>query len=88
MKIRVKEDNAGLSGTQLISPLILGLDRLVAIKVDTPQYWSFYLGIANIPRHREALLRSQTLLVRRHCAFLSYLEDPKEVEAFLSDLGH
>lgn len=88
MKITVKEDNAGSSGTQLISPLILGLDQLVAIKVDTPRYWSFYLDIANIPCHREALLRSQTLLVRRHCAFLSYLKDPKEVKAFLSDLGH
>jgi anaphase-promoting complex subunit 1 len=79
IKIKVKGDGgAGTGTTQLISPtLIPDLDRLLSIRVDTPRYWPFYLDIASFPRHRTALLRSQTLYVKRRTAFLSYIEDPK-----------
>ncbi|TDL26792.1 hypothetical protein BD410DRAFT_741006 [Rickenella mellea] len=77
MKIKVKE-GPETAATQFISPsLIPGLERLLSIKVDTPRYWPFFLDIANNARHRECLLRSQTLYVKRRTAFLSYLEDPK-----------
>ncbi|OBZ68319.1 Anaphase-promoting complex subunit 1, partial [Grifola frondosa] len=77
VKIKVKDGNQA-GTTQLISPtLIPDLDKLLSIRVDTPRYWPFYLDIANFPRHKESLLRSQTLYVKRRTAFLSYTEDPK-----------
>ncbi|KAF8154084.1 anaphase promoting complex subunit 1 [Crassisporium funariophilum] len=64
--------------TQLISPtLIPDMDKLVSIRVDTPRYWPFYLDTAAHPRHKDALLKSQTLYVKRRTAFLSYTEDPR-----------
>ncbi|KAL6308208.1 hypothetical protein BKA93DRAFT_725930 [Sparassis latifolia] len=77
VKIKVKEGK-DVGTTQLISPtLIPDLDKLLSIRVDTPRYWPFYLDIANYPRHKDSLLRSQTLFVKRRTAFLSYMEDPK-----------
>ncbi|THV06211.1 hypothetical protein K435DRAFT_960693 [Dendrothele bispora CBS 962.96] len=77
LKIHMREGKEQHT-TQLISPtLIPDLDRLVSIRVDTPRYWPFHLDIANIPSHRESLLRSQTLYVKRRTAFLSYTEDPR-----------
>lgn len=77
VKIKVKEGRE-VGTTQLISPtLIPDLDKLLSIRVDTPRYWPFYLDIANYPRHKESLLRNQTLFVKRRTAFLSYREDPK-----------
>ncbi|PCH43928.1 hypothetical protein WOLCODRAFT_104419 [Wolfiporia cocos MD-104 SS10] len=77
VKIKVKE-GSNVGTNQLISPtLIPDLDKLLSIRVDTPRYWPFYLDIANIARHKDSLLRSQTLFVKRRTAFLSYREDPK-----------
>ncbi|KAJ6553970.1 hypothetical protein DFH09DRAFT_1366046 [Mycena vulgaris] len=77
VKITVN-DGKETGTTQLISPtLIPDLDKLAAIRVDTPRYWPFHFDTANIPRHRESLLRSQTLYVKRRTAFLSYTEDPR-----------
>jgi anaphase-promoting complex subunit 1 len=77
VKIKV-DDGLETAATQLIAPtLIPDLDRLRSIRVDTPRYWPFYLDIANFPRHKESLLRNQTLYVKRRSAFLSYTEDPK-----------
>ena len=77
VKIKVK-DGGEVGATQMISPtLIPDLDKLLSIRVDTPRYWPFYLDIAHIPRHKESLLRNQTLYVKRRTAFLSYMEDPK-----------
>ncbi|KAJ7145992.1 hypothetical protein C8R44DRAFT_656033 [Mycena epipterygia] len=77
VKITVN-DGKEIGTTQLISPtLIPDLDKLAAIRVDTPRYWPFHFDTANIPRHRESLLRSQTLYVKRRTAFLSYTEDPR-----------
>ncbi|EAU87599.1 anaphase promoting complex subunit 1 [Coprinopsis cinerea okayama7 len=77
VKITVKEgDETGTS--QLISPtLIPDINKLQSIRVDTPRYWPFYLDTAGLPRHRDALLRNQTLYVKRRTAFLSYTEDPR-----------
>ncbi|KAI0315112.1 hypothetical protein OF83DRAFT_1133590 [Amylostereum chailletii] len=77
VKIKVR-DGPELGVAQLISPtLIPDFDKLLSIRVDTPRYWPFYLDLANVPRHKEALLRNQTIYVKRRTAFLSYLEDPK-----------
>ncbi|KAF7300244.1 APC1-C domain-containing protein [Mycena kentingensis (nom. inval.)] len=77
VKISVS-DGQETGTTQLISPtLIPDLDKLAAIRVDTPRYWPFHFDTANIPRHKESLLRSQTLYVKRRTAFLSYTEDPR-----------
>ncbi|GLB44114.1 putative anaphase promoting complex subunit 1 [Lyophyllum shimeji] len=77
VKITMKEGN-DIGTTQLISPtLIPDLDKLLSIRVDTPRYWPFYLDTENLPRHRQSLLRSQTLFVKRRTAFLSYTEDPR-----------
>ncbi|KAF7297086.1 APC1-C domain-containing protein [Mycena indigotica] len=71
-------DGQDTGTTQLISPtLIPDLDKLAAIRVDTPRYWPFHFDTANISRHRNSLLRSQTLYVKRRTAFLSYTEDPR-----------
>jgi anaphase-promoting complex subunit 1 len=77
VKIKVK-DGSGLGAAQLISPtLVPDFDKLLSIRVDTPRYWPFYLDLQNVARHKEALLRTQTIFVKRRTAFLSYLEDPK-----------
>jgi anaphase-promoting complex subunit 1 len=77
VKITMKEGNE-TGTTQLISPtLIPDLDKLLSIRVDTPRYWPFYLDTENLPRHKQSLLRSQTLYVKRRTAFLSYTEDPR-----------
>src|SRR6266702_1306498 len=77
IKIKVKE-GTDVEMAQLISPtLIPDFDRVLSIRVDTPRYWPFYLDLANVRRHKESLLRSQTIYVKRRTAFLSYLEDPK-----------
>lgn len=77
VKIKVKDEN-GLGTAQLIAPtLIPDVDKIQSIRVDTPRYWPFYLDIANMSHHKESLLRSQTLYVKRRSAFLSYTEDPK-----------
>ena len=77
VKIKIK-DGKEVGNVQLIAPtLVPEVDKLVSIRVDTPRYWPFYLDIANSPRHRDCLLRSQTLFVKRRTAFLSYMEDPK-----------
>ncbi|KAA1474069.1 hypothetical protein DENSPDRAFT_803509 [Dentipellis sp. KUC8613] len=77
VKIKVKEGKeTGVA--QLISPtLIPDFDKLLSIRVDTPRYWPFYLDLSHVPRHKETLLRNQTIFVKRRTAFLSYLEDPK-----------
>ena len=77
IKLKVKEGNE-IGTTQLIAPtLIPDLDKLQSIRVDTPRYWPFYLDIAHFSKHKEALLRRQTLYVKRRTAFLNYREDPK-----------
>ncbi|KIY45780.1 hypothetical protein FISHEDRAFT_8253, partial [Fistulina hepatica ATCC 64428] len=77
VKITMKEgDHTGT--TQLISPTLFpDMSKLLSIRVDTPRYWPFYLDTEHLPRHRESLLKSQTLYVKRRTAFLSYVEDPK-----------
>jgi anaphase-promoting complex subunit 1 len=87
VKIKVR-DGDEVGTTQLISPtLIPDLDKLVSIRVDTPRYWPFYLDIANFPRHKQSLLKSQTLYVKRRTAFLSYMEDPKGSRSLLVRTG-
>ncbi|KAI0270748.1 hypothetical protein BC834DRAFT_967470 [Gloeopeniophorella convolvens] len=77
VKIKVKE-GAEVGMAQLISPtLIPDFDRVLSIRVDTPRYWPFYLDLANVRRHKDSLLRNQTIYVKRRTAFLSYMEDPK-----------
>ena len=77
VKISMKEGKV-VEQTQLISPtLIPDIDKLMSIRVDTPRYWPFYLDTAAHPRHKEALIKSQTLYVKRRTAFLSYTEDPR-----------
>ena len=77
VKIKVKE-GSDVEMAQLISPtLIPDFERVLSIRIDTPRYWPFYLDLANVPRHKDSLLRSQTIYVKRRTAFLSYSEDPK-----------
>lgn len=76
VKITFREEKE--TSVTLISPtLIPDMDKLVSIRVDTPRYWPFYLDTEQVPRHKDALLKSQTLYVKRRTAFLSYTEDPK-----------
>lgn len=77
VKLKVK-DGKDVGTSQLIAPtLIPDVDRICSLRVDTPRYWPFYLDIVNFPHHKESLIRSQTLYVKRRTAFLSYQEDPK-----------
>lgn len=77
VKITVNEDE-NVENTQLISPtLIPDMDRLLSVRVDTPRYWPFHIHTATPSREKEALLRNQTLYVKRRTAFLSYTEDPR-----------
>lgn len=78
VKIMYREEKEKETSVTLISPtLVPDMDKLVSIRVDTPRYWPFYLDTEQVPRHKDALLKSQTLYVKRRTAFLSYTEDPK-----------
>ncbi|KAK0216026.1 hypothetical protein IW262DRAFT_1276839 [Armillaria fumosa] len=77
LKITVR-DGTEMGTTQLISPtLIPEMDKVMSIRVDTPRYWPFHLDLERVAQHRESLVRSQTLYVKRRTAFLSYTEDPR-----------
>ncbi|KAI8994045.1 hypothetical protein BD414DRAFT_513664 [Trametes punicea] len=77
VKVKVKEgDQVGVA--QMIAPtLVPEIDKILSIRIDTPRYWPFYLDVVNFPHHRQTLLNSQTLFVKRRTAFLTYMEDPK-----------
>lgn len=72
-----EEQKKEISVTLITPTLVPDMDKLASIRVDTPRYWPFYIDTEKIPRHREGLLKSQTLYVKRRTAFLSYTEDPK-----------
>lgn len=77
INLRVR-DRDTFRTTHLVSPtLIPQMDNILSIVVDSPRYWPLFLDLANVPRHREALLRTQTLFVKKKTGFLSYGEDPK-----------
>ncbi|KAJ3758130.1 hypothetical protein EV360DRAFT_83363 [Lentinula raphanica] len=77
VKITMREGKA-TGTTQLIAPtLIPDLHKLLSVRVDTPRYWPFYLDTEKVAQHKEALMRTQTLYVKRRTAFLSYTEDPR-----------
>ncbi|EPQ55810.1 hypothetical protein GLOTRDRAFT_138586 [Gloeophyllum trabeum ATCC 11539] len=85
IKVKVKDrDSRNTKGeaiASLIAPtLIPDLDEVLSVRVDTPRYWPFNMDLTSNGKglvHREALLRDQTLYVKRRTAFLSYTEDPK-----------
>ena len=77
VKVKLREGKE-TRAAQLISPTLFpDINRLLSIRVDTPRYFPFFLDIANNPRHREVLLRSQTLWVKRRTGHLGYGEDPR-----------
>jgi len=74
LKIMMQEE--GLA--QLVSPtLIPDLDKIMSIKVDSPRYWPFFLDVRNVASHKDSLIKTQTIWVKRRTAFLSYTEDPR-----------
>ena len=92
VKIMFKEDEKEeqkkeVSVTLITPTLIPDMDKLASIRVDTPRYWPFYIDTEKIPRHRENLLKSQTLYVKRRTAFLSYIEDPKGTRSLFARSG-
>ncbi|KAF8515724.1 hypothetical protein BU17DRAFT_51474 [Hysterangium stoloniferum] len=77
VKAKLKDGNEP-RGIQLISPTLFpDINRLISIRVDNPRYFPFFLDIAANPRHREVLLRNQTLWVKRRTGHLGYGEDPR-----------
>ncbi|TFK48330.1 hypothetical protein OE88DRAFT_1704786 [Heliocybe sulcata] len=83
LKIKVKEpdQNEGVVGVAaMVSPTLFpDMDKLMSVRVDTPRYWPLSMDLTppHGDKYREALIRSQTLYVKRRTAFLSYVEDPK-----------
>ncbi|KZV91613.1 hypothetical protein EXIGLDRAFT_675922 [Exidia glandulosa HHB12029] len=77
INLRVRTRDA-MRTTHLVSPtLIPEVDMIQSIIIDSPRYWPLFIDVANVPRHRSALLRTQTLFVKKKTGFLSYGEDPK-----------
>lgn len=77
VKVKLREGKE-TRAAQLISPTLFpDVNRLLSIRVDTPRYFPFFLDIANNPRHRDVLLRNQTLWVKRRTGHLGYGEDPR-----------
>ena len=67
LPVEIKEGKI-VEQTQLISSiLILDIDRLMSIRVDI--HLAFYLDTAAHPRHKKALIKSQTYMssVERRC---------------------
>lgn len=77
IKLRLRDRDTTRT-THLVSPtLIPEIDKIQSIVVDSPRYWPLFIDVANVPRHRASLLRTQTLFVKKKTGFLSYGEDPK-----------
>lgn len=71
-----KEGNLGISS--LIAPTLFpDVETLASIRVDTPRYWPLFMNVEHDHRHKDNLLSTQTIFVKRRSAFLSYIEDPK-----------
>jgi anaphase-promoting complex subunit 1 len=93
IRIRVQEQNAATKELRtvdksLIAPtLIPNIDNVQWVKVESPRYWPILVHVAGETRHRQALIRSQTLFVKRRSAFLSYMEDPKGSRSLLVRSG-
>lgn len=79
LPVKVKlTDGEQARSAQLISPTLFpDINRLTLIRVDNPRYFPFVLDIVGNPRHREVLLRNQTLWVKRRTGHLGYGEDPR-----------
>ncbi|GJJ10443.1 hypothetical protein Clacol_004669 [Clathrus columnatus] len=77
VKVKLREGK-DTRAAQLISPTLFpDINRLLTIRVDNPRYFPFILDIANNQRHRDVLLRNQTLWVKRRTGHLGYGEDPR-----------
>ncbi|KAH7103790.1 hypothetical protein BKA62DRAFT_694696 [Auriculariales sp. MPI-PUGE-AT-0066] len=69
------ETSDGRSSTisEAISPaLIPELDKIRTITVESDRYWPIVVDIAGNDHHRTALLRTQTIFVKRKAGFLTY----------------
>ncbi|KAL1742086.1 hypothetical protein HDZ31DRAFT_66307 [Schizophyllum fasciatum] len=78
VRVHATDTNGVVNNATLIAPtLVPDVEKLVHIRVDTPRYWPVLMGIMHDRRHRENLLKSQTIFVKRRSAFLGYIEDPK-----------
>src|ERR1700761_2853963 len=63
VKVQVREKDS-MQSTQLVSPTLLpDLNRMMAIKVDTPRYWPFISDILKFLPHGELIIRNQPLWV-------------------------
>lgn len=61
-----------------ISPtLVADIDQVVTLHLASPRYMFQPLDVSDNPAHRQILLDSHALFVRRRTPFLDYFDDPK-----------
>jgi anaphase-promoting complex subunit 1 len=78
LPVKIKsEENGQIRHQSLISPtLIAPFENVLSIEVDSPRYWPIVYDLSN-PKHKEALVRTRTIYVKRKLGFLDYNNDPK-----------
>lgn len=90
VKLRVKEGES-VKAYQYTSPsLIPDFNNLLAISVDSPRYWPYYIDFTaenQTPRFALTVLRTQTIWVKRRSGYLGYGEDPRGNRSIFAFIG-
>ena len=74
LPLKIRTSEAGPETVaEVVSPaLIPDFDKIQTITVESDQYWPVVLDLANNKHHRNALVRAQTIFVKRKTGFLAY----------------
>ncbi|KAL1675835.1 hypothetical protein EV122DRAFT_173564, partial [Schizophyllum commune] len=62
IRVQALDSRRSVSNTTLVSPTLFpDVEKMVSFRVDTPRYWPVMMDIRRDRRHRENLLKSQTI---------------------------
>lgn len=81
IKVKISEGEHSRTHHFVCPTLLPDFNNFVSLKVDSPRYWPFVLDLSKHPRNKDALLRSQTIFVKRRTGFLAYANDPSGFES-------
>ncbi|KAG8935200.1 Anaphase-promoting complex subunit 1 [Tulasnella sp. 408] len=80
IKLRLKEGEVARAYQYTSPSLIPDWNNLLAISVDSPRYWPYYIDFTNeqnTPRFATTVFKTQTIWVKRRSGYLGYGEDPR-----------
>lgn len=82
VKVRAKDSDGRVGSLQLMAPTLThDFESILSLRIDSPRYWPVYIDYEQYPHFRQALIRHQTLWVKRRRGYLGYLEDPQSTRS-------